>query len=404
MRARIPLDPAGRTLKRLPLVLATRRKTFRLKDVRADGWFERLAESAPSFERLCEVVGPKFIAFSVIAGVRVTALTVDRRSPDASLVDFVVGEERLPLGEFQRRLSLALLGEEPIDATDLNGDSTEALQEFIGFRYVLLAPIFGLRLEELILTAEEGARIRVSSMDSEREISLEGFRELIRELIRTEVRSSRPTAPFSIDLAAIGEAEAAIEIADYDRAIELLGAWPGPLSLLLRTAEGQKLTPEVRASLARALGLLGTAYVHRERFEWAEEVMRLAIQWGQDSPAASELFTRMGEAYVRRERHGEAIGFLRRALALGAARRDVVPHLARAYAARGRWVAAVLSAEEAQALGVVDASVDETLERGREVLGAAWDRFRERVPIASLERATMPAPADSGLGDNDGIP
>jgi tetratricopeptide (TPR) repeat protein len=388
--------------------LATRRKSFRLKDVRADGWFERLSESAPSFERLCEVVGPKFIAFSVIAGVRVTAVTVDRRSPDASLVDFVVGDEnveqRLLLGEFQRRLSLALLSDDSADAVELGGESTEALQEFIGFRYVLLAPIFGLRLEELVVTAEEGAKIRVSTMDSEREISLEGFRELIRELIRAEVRSSRPSAPFAIDLAAIGEAEAAIEIQDYDRAIELLGAWPGPLSLLLRTAEGQKLTPEVRASLARALGLLGTAYVHRERFEWAEEVMRLAIQWGQDSPAASELFTRMGEAYVRRERHGEAIGFLRRALALGASRRDVVPHLARAYAARGRWVAAVLSAEEAAALGASEESMLEILTKGRDVLGAAWTRFRERVPVPSFERATMPAPPDPGVGDNDGPP
>lgn len=376
--------------------------------MRADGWFERLSESAPSFERLCEVVGPKFIAFSVIAGVRVTALTVDRRSPDASLVDFVVGDEnveqRLPLGEFQRRLSLALLSDDSADAAEFTGESTEALQEFIGFRYVLLAPIFGLRLEELVITADEGAKIRVSTMDSEREISLEGFRELVRELIRAEVRSSRPSAPFAIDLAAIGEAEAAIEIQDYDRAIELLGAWPGPLSLLLRTAEGQKLTPEVRASLARALGLLGTAYVHRERFEWAEEVMRLAIQWGQDSPAASELFTRMGEAYVRRERHGEAIGFLRRALALGAARRDVVPHLARAYAARGRWVAAVLSAEEAAALGVAEDSMVEIMTKGRDVLGSAWTRFREQVPIPSFERVTMPAPPDSGVGDNDGVP
>ena len=71
---------------------------------------------------------------------------------------------------------------------------------------------------------------------------------------------------------------------DWEKTVELLGPWPSPLSLLLRTAEGQSLAPEVRATLARSLALLGTAYAETNRHDWAEDVMRLGIQWGGDGP------------------------------------------------------------------------------------------------------------------------
>ena len=64
-------------------------REFELDAVRTDGWFERIGEGIGSFQALCEIIGERFFAFSVIVGARITALTVDRRNPELSLVDFV---------------------------------------------------------------------------------------------------------------------------------------------------------------------------------------------------------------------------------------------------------------------------------------------------------------------------
>src|ERR1700731_4670786 len=96
-------------------------REFELDAVRTDGWFERIGEGIGSFQALCEIIGERFFAFSIIVGARITALTVDRRNPDLSLVDFVVGggaaadarePQRLTLADFRRRLAGALLVED----------------------------------------------------------------------------------------------------------------------------------------------------------------------------------------------------------------------------------------------------------------------------------------------------
>ncbi len=62
-----------------------------LESIRTDGWFERIGEGIGSFQALCDIVGPRFFGFAMITGARITSLTVDRRTPDNTLVDFVVG-------------------------------------------------------------------------------------------------------------------------------------------------------------------------------------------------------------------------------------------------------------------------------------------------------------------------
>src|SRR3954449_10263139 len=99
-------------------------QVFPLAAIRTDGWFERIGESVGSFQALCDIVGERFFAFAMITGARITSLTVDRRNPDNTLVDFVVGPEgaevseadaqRLSLADFRKRLVSALITEEPI--------------------------------------------------------------------------------------------------------------------------------------------------------------------------------------------------------------------------------------------------------------------------------------------------
>jgi len=370
------------------------RRAIDLGAVRADGWFGRLADGSREFLQLCQIVGDHFVAFGVIAGVQIRALTIDRRSPDASLVDFAVGEgeaeQRLPLGEFRRRLATAMLTDEGALTELSDAPTPDELQAFIGVRTLLLAGIFDVEVRALRVGGDRPIGVWIGTGDAEEEITPEDLRESLRDRVRSELARVRPQSPFAIDLARVPEAADALDSGDSARTIELLGAWPGPLSMLLRTAEGAALAPEARATLAQALGLLGTAYVRSERFEWAEEVLRLGIQWAQDGNAGAELFRRLAEAYFVRERHGEAIGLLRRALVLGSPPIDVLPLLARCFAARERWVAAMVCVEQAAAAGAPAESLDDVRVLAERVLGDSWTRLRGIVPGPVAVSAVAP--------------
>jgi hypothetical protein len=358
-------------------------RSFRLDEVRADGWFERLGEGSPTFTQLCDVVGPRFVAFAVVAGVRITAVSVDSRMPEASLIDFTLGEggpsQRLALGEFRRRLAGALLADDEPDRPLPPTPRTDDLTAFIGFRWVLLCSIFGIKLRELRLHPDRMAGVVVDLGGAIDEIPLDELRGLIKDRIRAEASKAKPPSPFAIDLNAVPPTLTAAAAGDHEKVIELIGAWPGPLSLLLRTAEGQSLGPDVRATLARALGVLGSAYVALDRVDWAQEVLRLGIQWGQDGPAASDLFRRLGEAHVTRDRHGEAIGLFRRAIQLGAPKSEILPLLASSFAARQRHLAAMICAEDALAEGAGGTALSEVRDEAIGALGESWTRFKQYV-------------------------
>ncbi|MEO6420624.1 MAG: hypothetical protein ABIP39_14520, partial [Polyangiaceae bacterium] len=295
--------------------MVDKRQEFTLDSVRTDGWFERIGEGIGSFQALCEIVGERFFAFSIIVGARITALTVDRRSPDQTLVDFVVGlgeaegdlePQRLSLADFRRRLVGALLVEEgrgpppPTRETD-----TEAIQLFIGVRYLLLAPLYGFSLRKLVVSNGADAELIVSHDGSEEEYELDSFRARVRALVREELERVAAGARSAIDLSKVAEAEGAALRQEWPKVISLLGAWPAPLAIFLRTPEGQMLAPDARALISKGLGLLGSACVHLGEIEQAEEVFRIGIQYAQEGMAAAELFRRLGEALLMNERPGE---------------------------------------------------------------------------------------------------
>src|ERR1700737_1492993 len=142
-----------------------------LDAVRTDGWFERIGEGIGSFQALCEIIGERFFAFSIIVGARITALTVDRRNPDLSLVDFVVGvgdaddalePQRLTLADFRRRLAGALLVEDDrLAPAPTRETEIEVIQLYIGVRYLLLAPLYGLSLQKFILHENAGPQLPI---------------------------------------------------------------------------------------------------------------------------------------------------------------------------------------------------------------------------------------------------
>jgi hypothetical protein len=371
--------------------MADKKKHFSLDALRTDGWFERIGEGIGSFQALCEIVGERFFAFSIIVGARITALTVDRRSPDQTLVDFVVGvgdadqdlePQRLTLADFRRRLVGALLVEEDKEApVPIRESDVEAIQLFIGVRYLLLAPLYGYSLLELAVDIKEPkkAELVVNHDGSEERFELEAFRLRLRAHIREELERVAAGARSAIDLSKVAEAEAAALRKEWPKVVALLGAWPAPLAIFLRTPEGQMLAPEARALIAKGLGLLGSACVHLGDVEQAEEVFRIGIQYAQEGLAAAELFRRLGEALLLNDRAGEAIGPLRRAIAFGGAAADVMPPLARAFLKRKRYVAAFACLRDAIDAGVGERELTDELRQIEAALGPGLTAWKARM-------------------------
>lgn len=353
-----------------------------LSEVRTDGWFEQLSDEVPEFEQLCELLGSRFVAFSFIAGVRITAIAYDPQAPDGSQVDFAVGDseevERVSLSEFRDRLGVALARGD-VEPIELPPDPTvDDVRACIGRRYLLLAPVFGIRVSAL--RVNDGVpMVEVDLGHAREEISVQGLRDILDSAVRAEVARARPAAPFSIDFKRIPQAEEAVKRGDYDAVVSLLGAWPGPLSMFLRTPQGQALGRGERSRLVKALGLLGQAYLHKQQVDWAEDVLRLGIQFGQELEAAGPLFGWLGRVRVETERYGEAIGLLRRALSLGGDQATLYFDLARCFAERKRYVAALACLDSALAAGEASEAMKALRSKVEQALGPAYGRYREAL-------------------------
>jgi hypothetical protein len=365
-----------------------------LEAIRTDGWFERIGEGIGSFQALCDIVGARFFAFAMITGARITSLTVDRRTPDNTLVEFAVGADedagiagepqRLTLSEFRQRLVNALVIDEPHGIAPKRPTDLEAVQLHIGVRYLLLAPLYGYALRELRVGAD-GSNIVLFHDGIEETYLLPAFRARIRTHVREELeRVQRPAARSAIDLARVVEAEAAAKRGDSLKVLDLLGSWPAPLAIFLRTPEGQLLNPEARATIARGLGLLGSACIHLGEHGKGEEVLRLGIQYAGDGVAAPELFLRLGEAMLKDGRPGEAIAPLRRAANLGTVPARVWSLLAEAFLSRGRNLAALGAVMEARAAGTPASELEDVVGRLRETLGAPLDAWQRAVGREAL--------------------
>jgi tetratricopeptide (TPR) repeat protein len=362
-------------------------RVFPLQPIRTDGWFERIGEGIGSFQALCDIIGSRFFAFAMITGARITSLTVDRRNPDNTQVDFTVGgdedvagqeAQRLSLADFRRRLVNALITEEPAGPPPERATDIEALQRHVGVRYLLLAPLYGYSLQELEVS-RRGSTVKLLHDGLEELHPLPALRARLRTHVREELdRVARASGRGTIDLARVAQAEEAAGRGDSVRVLELLGAWPAPLAIFLRTPEGQLLGADTRATIARGLGILGTACVALGDVGKGEEVLRLAVQYAGDGPAAAEIFTRLGEALLDDGRPGEAIGPLRRAANLGAMGARIWPKLAQALADRGRYVAAFAALLEARAAGIGEAALTSTYARVESRLGPALGNWRKQ--------------------------
>ncbi len=352
-------------------------QVYDLSAARPDGWFDEVLKQSKDFDAACQIIGRNTLGLALIAGARILSLTANPHTQNLTTVEFSIGQDptvrQVPLPEFREAVARALLN--PLQNQGLPEEADlEALQAHIGGRYMLEASLFF--VTPLELRHDLGlSEIEVQFNDAQHVLSLEDFREVLDERVRSELGLDQPSQP-SIDLAVVDQAETANAHGNWGATIAMLNPWLTPIAMLMRTGEAESLPEDVHQRLSMSLDLLGTAYAKIGELEAANEVLRLGVQWAGESGQAATLFLALGRASAASGKHGESIGLLRRAIRLGAEERDALPILARSLAARDQILAAMVCAERASELGADDADVEALREELEARLGDSWPRFR----------------------------
>jgi hypothetical protein len=351
---------------------------------RLDGWFEKIAAHIENFSRISELLGERFLAYAIILGLSLRSVAVDPLSPANTTIEFSVTDDAiqtLPLGEFRMRLVQAVLHDPRTPMRLELPLGPEAAVGLLGGRMMLLAPLFGMSIENVavVSTDPKAPRILVGyySEGGFSFLELRQFEEFIRAKVRRDLAGTWEQ-PFKLDLGLVDKARSAAGVGDVDAVISALEAWPGLLSILYRTQVGQDLADEQRALIAEGLLLLGQAFERRDRESWSEELYRLGLQYMKEGPFAARLYQSMGELMLRKERAGEAIGVLRRAVAMDRPENEIVPLLGRAFFEVDKIIPAAVFLEQAASKGWLDALGERALQGARARLSQAeleWPVF-----------------------------
>jgi hypothetical protein len=356
-----------------------------LTPIGADHWFDQVRQSSEAFETLCDILGERFVGYALIAGVQITGLTIDQLTPSNTVVEYKIGDDgptrATPLPQFRFQLVSLILSEVPDPGPIVLPLDLAQAQRLVGVRYILLAPLHNLSLKAVVLEAagrNPRAFVVVAPLGSDapgEEVDVLALRERINSEIQAELQAVRDQ-PFRLDLERVKDVEEAADKGEWEKVISMIGGWPGPLSLFLRTREGQSLDTANRARIGRALRLLASAYRAHGRSAWAEELYRLGLQFIAEGSEGANLFSDLGHAMMEEHRFGEAIGPLRRALKLGSPVDQIGPELGLAYLRQRRCVAAVAILEAARAAGCDAAKVLPGIRLSLAILGEAAEPWR----------------------------
>jgi hypothetical protein len=326
---------------------------YDLDAARPEGWFEQVLKQSPDFERACQIIGRSTLGLALVAGARIASLTPSATSQAETIVEFSIGPDesthQVSLIEFRDIVAQYLLM--PIQSVGLPEEpEVDAIQAHIGGRYMLTASLF--QVKPIQLKHEVGlSEITLEFNGVRHVLTLEDFRDVIDERVRAELGLGDAGGEVAIDLALVDQAEEANANEDWGMTIAMLSPWLNPISMLMRTGEAEELADEVRGKLSHGLDLLGTAFASAGDLDAANEVLRLGVQWAGESSKAGDLFFALGRASIQAGKYGEAIGLLRRAMALGVDPKLATPMLAEALEARDQSLAAMVCLEQAKSLG-----------------------------------------------------
>ncbi len=371
-----------------------------LDSVVTDGWLERLeAEPRSGVSALGDAFGRSWAALCLVAGLRVRTVSVDTRHRELSVVSFSLGDEdelhEMPLGELRRRLAATLRDQVELTPFPLpKAPDSETVQAFLGIRNLLLAPIFGIRLSTLEIDAESAAWVHFFADGQKSRVSLQAFfGRLHRELVELE-RQARQSTSLSLDLEIVEQAEALAADVRWSEVRSLLIPWANTASFILRSSGEVELPKGTAERFGDGMRLLAAGFSAHAEYERAIEVLRVGAQFLRGSVAASSLFFELGKLQVCSGLHDAAIGYYRRALALGAPKAEVLPALAESFIQSKRYVAAACCLEEAES-AELSANLTDLWAQVHAHLGDAWQAFEADFPAVDVTSQTLCPPAPS---------
>lgn len=348
-----------------------------LSEAYPDAWLDKLLEQSKDFVKAAEIMGRNTLGLALIAGARIRSLTADPHALDLTRIEFSIGQDpsvkEASLPEFRGAIAQLLLA--PLQGRELpDQPDVEALQTHVGGRYMLEASLFQVQLLELRHNLGL-SEITLRFNEIQHVLALEDLRDALDERVRSELGPTRQQDAVAIDLSIVDQAQEANARGNWAATVAMLNPWLTPISMLVRTGEAKELAKEIHGRLSVGLDLLGTAYANLGDLDAANEVLRLGVQWADESDKAGDLFLALGRASVAGAKHGEAIGLLRRAIRLGIDERQALPLLVRSLAARDQSLASMVCAKRARDAGVDLTGLEGSIAELEARLGDAWLRF-----------------------------
>ena len=363
-------------------VLSERGLLVDLQPFVVDTWFESMIKRIDGFEEVCDVVGYRFMAFSLIIGINLRAVMHNPEFPSESTVEFLIQGEKesqeTPIEDFRKMLLVSLLSDDPPPSPVPTPPSRDEVARLVGVRYLLLAPLYSVRPRKLYILDQElgtdGYSVVFDHDGETREWSLERFREFLRDFV-SEEQVREPAAKGRFASEDVNSAEKALSAGNPERALEYLRDWILFVRNYRLTGSVAQLVKEPDALFARGLLLTGRAYRLLDRKRLSEDLLRFSIQLLPSGATLPKFYYELAIIMMEEKRFGEAIGPLRQALKLGLSHERVYPHLGEALMKCDRVVGAALVLGELNREGLLgeagQASFKECLKKmgpAREIL------------------------------------
>ena len=353
-----------------------------MAEVRMDGWFDQISKHITHLEEITAVLGARFLAYSFVLNIQIRSLMLDPMTPANTAIHFTLNDETmqtLSLGEFKLRVVQALLRDDRLPIAPSLPLTTETAIAVLGGRNVLVAPLFGITIERVMVVGLPPTLpkylVAFLTPDGFNIADLDSFHELIRDHLRSDLLGTEEQL-FSLDLYAVERARKAASEGENEKVVEILEAWPGLLSVLQRAPIKKHLDEEQLRLIGEGVSLLGEALERTNQLQWSEELYKLGLQFVREGEMGGRLFANLGRLLVRKAAFGEAIGHLRRALSLGVSPEMVVPYLGRAFLKRDKVTAAAALLKFSEANGYVSDDMAADLAEIEGTLGDAgvvWD-------------------------------
>lgn len=359
-------------------LLADRGLLVDLEPFIVDNWFESMLRRIEGFEEVCDVVGYRFMAFSLIIGINLRAVMHNPEFPAESTVEFVIqGEDEsqeAPIEDFRKMLIVSLLSEDPPTVPVDTPPTRDDVARLVGVRYLLLSPLYGVRPRKLYIVDQElgtdGYSVVFDHDGETREWSLERFREFLRDFV-SEEQVREPAARGRFAPEDVRSAEKSLSAGNPERALEYLRDWILFVRNYRLTGSVAQLVKEPDALFARGLLLTGRAYRLLDRKRLSEDLLRFSIQLLPSGTTLPKFYYELATIMIEEKRYGEAIAPLRHALKLGLPHERVYPYLGEALLKSDRIVGAALVFGELNREGLLLSGGQRMFEEALRKLGPA---------------------------------